>query len=216
MIIVNSLFKYMRREHARSLVEEGCIRVGTLHGFRAHELGAAIGDADEGTSETTHAFGGPVDISLPENQSWVTHQMFRIPPGASNIMISGLSLVVPEEAPDCYVYCTSHQFSRRALRAFDADASVEIFDPKGFADALLDGLRNQGCAIRGEMAPCDYSGRRRSHEMKRVHPAFVKDPSYRYQHEVRIVLHPTEEGPIKPFVTRIPGLAQSCRLRPVD
>lgn len=192
------------------MLASGTVRIGTLHSYRATELGPAIGDPGEGIAVTWHMFDTPTDISKAENRSWVTDQVFEFEEGEGNVTFAGLSLVVPERAPDCFIYCATEQFSREAMAKFKTDACVEIHNPSGFARTLADSLSD--VVSRRDLCRCDYSGRSRNERMKRVPPALVKDPQYSYQKEVRLLLSPRSPGPIAPLVTSIPQLIPFCRL----
>lgn len=212
MISIKKLYKYQQKEHATALVERGVIRVGTLHSYRDTELGSAIGDLGEGKSETTHHFDKPVNIGNPENRSWVVDKIFDVAPGA-NVTLEGLSLVVPEESPDFFIYCLSHRYSSAAMRAFNADACVEILQPQRFISALVGHLRDRGLVSDSLFAPCDYSGRARDHQMKRVHPGLLKDRSYEYQMEVRLLMNPQAGIVADPIIVTIPELSNYCTMR---
>ncbi len=212
MISIRKLYKYQRKERAAALVERGVIRVGTLHSYRDTELGAAIGDSGEGKSETSHHFDKPVNVGNPENRSWVVDKMFNIAPG-SNVTIEGLSLVVPEESPDYFIYCASYRYSSAAMRAFNADTCVEIVQPQRFIEALHAHFRDSGLVDGALFAPCDYSGRVRDHRMQRVHPGLLKDRSYAYQSEVRLLMQPKPNVAVEPRIVTIPELVNYCAIR---
>jgi hypothetical protein len=210
---IRFLYKYLRAAHGEALLTRGTIRIGTLYSYRQAELGPAIGDEGEGKSETRQQVGSRLDIAEPENRSWVVSTLFKFS-GATNVTLENMTLVVPEEDDDCFMYCMTHGFSSAAMRAFDADACVRIDNPLKFIKAIHQHLRREGIAAAATFAPCDYSGRNRNELMERIAPAFLKDPSYAYQKEVRLVLQPvTSERPLAPFLVSIPELSSLCRVR---
>ena len=216
MVQVDRFFKYMLRAHAQEMLQEGVLRIGTLLYYRASELGPAIGDADEGRSETVQAIEGSLDIARPENRTWVTNKLFSVGRNAKNVVLQDLSLSVPEQSADLHVYCASHRFSRRAMTEFNADACVMVSNPHAFVTAVVGRLRRMGIISAATLTPCDYSGRRRSETMPRVHPAVLKDASYSYQHEIRLIMTPTAAPPLRSFFVSIPEIRPLCRLLSED
>ena len=194
---------------------DGTVRIGTLFSYRRTELGPAIGDGGEGASETTHRVDGPLYAKRPENRSWEFDSLIRIPEDApDDITFTNLSIVVPEQSEDVYLYCASYYYSRQAMDEFEADTCIEVTNPLGFIRMMYRSLRwRRLIAPAATVSPCDYSGRERTHVMPRVHPAFLKPPEYAYQREIRAAFAPLQAGPIEPFVLSIPELKPMIRLR---
>jgi len=192
------------------------VRIGTLASYRAAELGPAIGDAREGESQTEQFIEQPLDISRPENRSWVLEKVapFLFPPGSYNIIADRCLFTLQEADADSFIYCMSHRFSGRAMREFRADACVQVDDPRGFIEALVGGLVDRAVVSESIVGPCDYTGRDRNEKMHRISPAFLKDAGYAYQHELRIVMKPVKAGPLEPFLISLPEIRRYCRLRP--
>lgn len=194
-------------------MDTGLVRVGTLYSYRPTELGAAVGDALEGKSITRHALAGAVDVTLRENRSWVIDKLVKIHPTAHHIVFDRCLFTVPEESPDQYIYCASHRFSRATLRAFGAAACVRVDRVLPFLQALNDAMLASGYSTRSPLfTPCDYSGRERDEKMERLHPARLKNPSYKYQAEVRMIWQPATAAPIKPTFLTVPAMPRYCTL----
>jgi hypothetical protein len=213
-VVIKKLYKYLQPEHARGLLERGTVRIGTLYDYRRNELGAAIGDENEGQSRTEHGVDFAVDMSRPENQSWVSRSLLRTHPMQTGIMVRDSTFYIEDEDPDCFLYCMSHRFSGRAMRAFKADACVEILQPGRFIETMVTALRTRGYVLRATLSPCDYSGRVRDENAERLPPVLIKDPHYSYQSEIRLIMEPASPAKLEPFIESIPELTAFCRIRP--
>ena len=211
MLKIRYLYKYMKKAHIRDFMEQGKIRIGTLYDYRRVELGSAIGDALEGKSETRQKIDEPIDITRPENRSWVLDKSFRVKEGLTGVICSNFSVIVPEKSPDFYVFCLSYHYSHAIMQAFEADTCIRIDDLEGFFEAVHMAVETAGLA-KGyvDVAPCDYSGRDRTHKMERVHPALLKDQTYEYQAEIRMLWKPLTDKLVEPAFVNVPGLMRFC------
>lgn len=212
-VLIKKMYKYLKAEHARGLLERGTVRIGTLYDYRRTELGAAIADEMEGQSRTEHIINFAVDMSRPENQSWLSRALFRTHPMQTGITVRDSTFYIEDEDPDCFLYCMSHRFSGRAMRAFQADVCVEILQPGRFIETMVAALRTRSYVLRATLSPCDYSGRVRDENAERLPPTLIKDPRYEYQSEIRLVMEPATSGKLEPFIESIPELSAFCRLR---
>jgi hypothetical protein len=201
----------MKKAYVRDFMERGRIRIGTLYDYRRVELGSAIGDALEGTSETHHKIKEPIDVTRPENQSWVLNKAIRVKEGLTGVVFAGFSVIAPQQSRDCYLYCLSYRYSRAIMQAFGADRCIRVDDPEGFFRAVDTAVVATGLTNgHAEAAACDYSGRNRTHKMERVHPAILKNPIYAYQAEIRMIWNPSTDKPLKPIFVDVPELKRFC------
>jgi hypothetical protein len=110
----------------------------------------------------------------------------------------------------------SGRYNRRIWEAFQAVACVRIDRPRGFLDALVKGLREQGIIAWGEGSRCRYQDRTLNYtEGEPVHAGFLKAPKFSYQAEFRALLHPVSL-PIEPRNVSIPELAEYCTIETTE
>lgn len=71
------LYKYLKSEYARNLINGGIVRLGTLYEFRQGEVyGEAIGDRDEGKTSAR---------LFAANETWTSEQLMSNSSTPSNI-----------------------------------------------------------------------------------------------------------------------------------
>ena len=206
-----TLFKYTRREYADAMLKHGVFKIGTLHGFRRiEELGSAVGDAGEGTKQVfDEATGHWRDITSRPNLA----QAFISAPPDANITFSNVGFEVSYDIPDVFVYCVAATLSQRAMDAFEADACLEITDPKRFFKALDAALRARHLVMNYLVGACIYDERRRHVRGDGgVHPAFLKPREYDYQCEIRCLWEPRAR-PIEPLLIESLRAARLLRER---
>lgn len=181
------LYKYMRKEHARLLLDKGRLRIGTLYEYRNAELhGSAIGDREEGVKNLhLDGTGQHWDAgSIPE----FAQTFFKLGPEA-NLTLDGVRLVVPQQSCDYFLFCTSSILDAATMHKMGYDACVVIEHPDRFFAAISHSFRHRG-NFEGAYE-CHYGSRSIPHNQDNgVHPALIKEPAYAYQKEVRALWRP--------------------------
>jgi hypothetical protein len=196
------------------MVGDGSVRVGTLYDFRRIEsLGSERGDANEGVRiSLTDGKAGVVDgPELP----WFVRQTLQIPSGVKIQFEEGAVLLVHQNAPDMYVFCTCKNFEKSLMKRFGG-ACVEIRDTTQYFRAItaaLDGWTSDGVRrISGfQVAPCQYVEREQTWpNVIPYDPVFRKPPEYAHQAEVRAVWA-TPLTSIMPINLVVPEIREWCR-----
>lgn len=202
------LYKYLRRSHAELLLKSGKLRIGTLYEYRNIEKhGAVIGDHEEGKSSVY--MGIEDEIWTPENQPDFAKSFFNLGQGGS-LRVQGITLEKPQESPNFYLFCATHEFDRKAMLDFGYDCCVVIEKPERFFAAITHTIRNK--TIFQGVHKCQYVPRRRSHGADNgIHPAIIKDPTYRDQKEVRALWQPLKAN-AQPFIIQCRDAAKYCTL----
>ncbi|EAR56843.1 hypothetical protein SKA34_05165 [Photobacterium sp. SKA34] len=202
------LYKYMKKEHAKLLVEQGSLRIGTLYEFRDEEKhGQEIGDNKEGTKSTY--MGVDQACWSTANQPEFTKSFFKLEEDAT-LNISGLTLEKPQTSPDFYIYCTTYEFDESAMRDFGYDSCVAIEQPENFLKCISKSLKHKGL-YQGSYK-CKYQSRRMPHDFDSgVHPALIKENEYSYQKEVRSIWLSTKDN-IQPIIIKSKKIKKYCRI----
>jgi hypothetical protein len=212
------LYKYLDRKYADRMIADGSIRIGTLNDFKAIEMGIVRGDATEGSRSLIHSIGNKPQRLADLGDSPLVARIFGVDP-TSNSTIAGITLKMPETAPDVYIYCTTAVPSQMAMREFKADTCVRISNPNGFFEVLSECMRREGLST-GECAgqPCVYRSREVEYNRPeaQIHPAFIKTADYAWQREVRLAWQPRHEKlPIHAEILVCPGIRQFLTLHDV-
>lgn len=94
---------------------------------------------------------------------------------------------------------------------FGATACIAITDPPMFAQALASCILDK--SGKGAMGFVTYQSRAyHPSEAFDNHPVWIKDSSYRDEHEWRIIWEPRQPGLLTPFTIDCPQAAQYCQL----
>lgn len=200
------LFKYMRKQHARLLLTQGKVRIGTLYEFRDLEShGDVVGDAGEG-KKSLHLHGKG-DTWTAKTIPDFAKTFFNLGPEAS-MTLEGVTLQLPQESPDHYMFCATSEFNEAALSDFGYDSCIRIDDPRRFFMAISHTIRHQASFVGA--FHCQYTSRDAPYdEDNGIHPALIKDPKYASQREVRGLWTP-HKIPIKPVVIQNRRIAGYC------
>lgn len=206
------LFKYTRIEHENSLVQRGCIRLGTLFDYRKSDLhGGQIGDPREGT------------ITYAGEFEQVTHELISDHPAFEGLIKLGAGATIgslsiknyTRSAGDLFVFSTSLNFSLDVLTHWHNDPKARydtcyrIHSARLFFRAISKAL--SGRAEFLGYVPVTYYDDSKSIDLasplSRLHPAQLKGgTNYDHQTEVRAFWLPLETGQIEPLDLEVPGL----------
>ena len=211
------LYKYMKRKYAQSLIDVGNVRIGTLHGFRDVErFGAGIADPQEGKKAVVAQIDNQRYIGGTPAGDALKDLGVSLAPGAK-VQIIDTYLQTNVDHRDAYVWCSSSEKSAEAMAHIEgADTCVEIFDTRGFYDALNVAMCEHGEFDQFGPMPVIYhslieewNGRDLGHQ-----PMFLKGEAFSIQREIRIGWIPKEihNAPLEHIDIVESGIGQFCRI----
>ncbi|WP_146153320.1 hypothetical protein [Paraburkholderia fungorum] len=213
------LFKFMRREHAEALVNQGSTRIGTLHGFREVEKYAAgVGDADEGSKTIEAVLNGTFDGGTSETEALNQLGPIRVGAGSRNLRFIDHTVKTVLNHQDALIWCCSTSHSEEAMGQIGhADCCVAIFDPPRFFEALHAAvLQHHPDMTRVGPAYVIYQDRRETWNTRNLgrNPVFLKDPSFAAQKEIRIAWSnpATPEVRYEPLILASSDAHRYCRI----
>ncbi len=207
----STFYKYMSRRFAQGLIQQGSVRIGTLHEYRNDErYGPAIGDPDEGMKAIWSTDNMYADI--PESIPDFTKDVVSLTGKGSSM--TNCEVVLKLHSPNVFVFSISSKLSKSILDRFPGyDTVVKISNTKQFVRALTNALGASSLIEpKALLADCIYMPRSTYYKSDTgAHPALIKDLSFAYQAEVRVLWQPRTEE-ICPQVLDIPGLQRFCRI----
>jgi len=214
------LFKYCKQAHAKRMVKNGQVRIGTLHEYRNDDrYNEQIADAQEGRAVQFLQAERRTEIDLLAGTDaasafarGVISGWDSLPEGSSVKLVlepaSGLEHRF--DFPDQYMYCATERADFGSMKSLGYDTCVEISDAEAFFSLItwhLPSFTGRYCA-----KPVTYAERRVCFVDRHAdHPAFIKPASYEHQREFRMMWEPATR-PISPFVVSVPGLGRYCRI----
>jgi len=188
-----TFYKYLPKQYAKELVEQGVIKIGTLYSYRSkYEGDTQRSDPEEGI--TKHK---PKNVT--QNQDGTYNVSVRIRPMfQGSIMMSQNSYEL--SSANAYMYCFSSKKSKELMDNFeDCDTCVAIKDIKKFFELVSYKLAKIGFIAVGDprdVGPCQYTSREmdESHELKNIPECFIKDVKYKNQDEWRLLWFSREKS----------------------
>jgi hypothetical protein len=177
---VGQFFKFGRLEHLARLVSEGAIRLNPASFYNDPSLNSAVRD-DELQIERV-SMPGTTLITLPNGT------IIGKNPGEVRDFRMRYT-----HTTNFYVWCVSSFFHDRLFDDFHANASLVLHDMKAFLTALKSSLSHTDLGL------WDFSFSEVSYldpynwptDLSAPVIPFCKHHKYSYQHEYRIVIHPT-------------------------
>lgn len=216
-------YKYLPKQHAESMIRDGCIKLGILSGYHDLEVhGGAVGDPDENTrviySHDTQVKTDPSELNPLE----------RLAFNFGNAKIDRFEfynnrIEVNARDEDLLAYCASNSFDVEAMHRISEenlksgneayDACVEIVDHVGFVRALGVFLGQEcGFKLKG-WGDCFYRDRRVHWTHAHKTSAWnIKGENYSYQKECRVVFSPPGSFKDNSLIAKIPSIKQYCRI----
>ncbi len=210
---VTPIFKFLSEEYAKSLIEKGVSRIGTLHDFRRDDLyEGEILDRDEGrvtvslTVNTEEAEAGILDVYREKLED-----QWHVEDWSIDQVENDVEIKATFSAPDCYIHCSSKYLFSETMVQQVKDGNnycVLITDFNDYYHSLPIDADYQFLGV----FECDYSGRtyidsiyeiehfKRFYE-KPIELIRVKPETHQKQHEVRAVWWPHNNTPITPVIT---------------
>ena len=222
-------YKYMEKKYAEELVNYGKIRINSLNYYRDIELhGKAVGDEAENTLNAVSVIKGS---KTGDQLNELERMFFKSAPGVDSATwaIANATFLFPLQGRPTYGYCLSDALSQELLERMNYenqlvgnppyDTCVRIKDHVSFvrllSKHLIDkNLRYYGhghCSYRTRDIPWE-EWRRRGQQC----PAFVKDSSYAWQKEVRVLFETRSHDDFEPIDIVIGGLVDLCEIVEVN
>jgi len=211
------MFKYLKKKHALSFVNDGKIRIATLYEFRLNEKkNLEIFDHDEGKI-TVYDDNLIFDTAYPESvqkQSKLVKQFLSNTKGV-RVTATGATLAIINNSPNLYIYSLSKEYSEITMKKLGYDACIEIINPSYFFLELNEILYYRKLIKQFAVSECIYQSRKMHHsKVKNLHPVWIKDEYFSYQKEIRAVWEPVNEV-ILPKIIEEKGLKKYVRLHSV-
>jgi hypothetical protein len=190
------LYKYLKKQFANELINEGKILVGTYYDFRKME-DPQRGDKDEG--RIVYSLKVEQDIEVKNLPTTVKGNL-NIEGGGKLILKAGAKASSHGEIDDAYMFCCSRIHDQKLMTDFEADACIEIIDVDNFSLTIAKKLHEMGLIYDLIIEKdCNYIGHEVPHDYKET-PHFLKDKNlYGHQAEYRFVFQPIlkdDEGKI--------------------
>lgn len=206
------VYKYMDGRFATRLVEDGCVRINTLHYFHDVEHhGSQVGDSEEGVLYTEIG-GRTIDQSDPSTHNPSIARLFE----SGRVTFADPQRILGdlvERTADCYVFCASNGTDGNAMRSMGYDTCLEIGDIGAFASIVTDFFRSAGLDVDDPiMGRVVYRSRRATHDTQTsIDPVFIKPDDYGAQDEFR-VFWPARDSSITHVDVQDPRLAELVRV----
>lgn len=189
-----SLFKYLKKEHADKLFNDGELRIGTLYDFRKDEHGDNRSDEGEGKKTIYEVVDDIIKDHEHNTLSPFVKQFLSIEKGAKNTRLINGEFMQTHDCGDCYVYCMSREHNEALYDDFKADVCVCIKSPYKFIHALGLALKKKTLLSREcYLSTCVYCERMQCYGRHNdYHPAIIKikTDNYKRQKEVRAIWLP--------------------------
>lgn len=206
------LYKYIKRCHANSLLNEGILRIGTLYDYRKTEkYGTVIGDNEEGISRIYDDVN--YDFSKPEELPPIAHEVFNIKPHLKNSYAKNFRIIVNRQSINYYLYCMSEIAERTLLDDFGCDCILEIVQPLDFIHSINNEL-NKLSKIKGKVfiMKCIYRESLMDHAnlKSKISPCLLKEKTLKNQREVRAIWTP-QDANIEPIMISCKNAKQYLR-----
>jgi hypothetical protein len=206
------LYKYMEARWARRFLAHGELRIGTLYGFRDIErLGSEIGDESEGFKHLRQERFTTIDTRRPETVPYFLRDRITVRSPDRLQIVAERGVGGTQEDPNCLVFCLTDLVDRGTMKRMGYDTCVEVLAPQEFFRALTMKLSHVASSFWGAARVVYRSRTVQVEEDFGIPPAFIKDPQYENQHEVRGVWVPKRTDAIVPVIVRAKKAAKVCR-----
>lgn len=203
----------MKKNHGLRALNYGTFRIGTLYEFQNIEKhGESIGDLNEGRKHIQNDPREQYDYCTPGGAPEFVRSFVNAP-NLNNVSIQRCTFTNTYVSPNLYLFCLTDVLSTTMMEAFEADLVLKIEDINAFGKALNTSLRKKGNVKPAfESVRCKYINRSSHYSaFTDTHPAHIKDPSYKYQSEIRLIWTPRKE-PIMPEIITSKAARKYCTL----
>jgi hypothetical protein len=212
------LFKFLTKKNAKNLLEEGSVRIGTLHDYRDTKNIGTIWDKDEGIKRLILDFGKGQVV----NEDML--QRLNIPFRAPNVCMGGKNTF--EYDFNAYIYSTTGAFFSdtliHALEKDKKDACVLIKDYSLFFERISRSESMKANKYLG-LGECNYEfghefstlfpipeeKKENFQKFQKIHPVLLKPKKYSGHREFRAIWA-SSIPEIKPKTITIPDLSNLC------
>jgi hypothetical protein len=218
-------FKFMERQFAEKLADFGSLRIRHLSFYEDIERhGLAVGDPDENKIILYSKIHAKTGAEL-NNFEKARFFAFESEDAAQSSIFHNIDIEreIVGKAP--YAFCATQEQSEEIRQRFNEenklvnmpeyDACVEIVDHISFVNALIKHVDEASLKYYGH-GNCFYRERRvrwdRWNPRVEQSPAFVKDPKYKWQKEVRIIFEPSDVDFQEFIDLAVPELIPLCKL----
>ena len=210
---LHAVYKYLPEQHAKSLIREGKIRIGTLYDFRkTEEYGGEIGDENEGINIE---YSDDQEIKRGDELNPLESSAIHAGPG---MLVFNNYIEKKHVSENLYLYCVSLIYDIDVLNGLNRDfpdghydACVKIENPKDFMEDISQALKSKANFIG--CVPCSYRQRSFHYSEETQHPATLKDPKYSYQKEIRFMwASNNNDVEIEPVHLTIKSISRNCKL----
>ncbi|WP_028863514.1 hypothetical protein [Psychromonas aquimarina] len=210
------MYKYSEEIHSKSLLNMGCIRIGTLQNYRDSEHKRGIADPKEGKKLVYHHIDDAlINLNDPNDRNNQIAKSFGAMGGKAKVHCKGVLFGKDIESPDCYILCMSNKLSQSVMSELDeADTCVEIVNHTLFFDQLT-------LAI-SDITPVNFIGVYEvTYQNKQEvwngnnwgrNAALIKDLEFKEQYEIRAIWVPQNNIQIKPIILGSAELGLACKL----
>jgi hypothetical protein len=212
-VVVETLFKYVKADYLREILDHGRIRIGTLYEYRnTAEHQCEIADGKEGRRSIVVEAQGEAESHEQAESDGVAlaaaisnrHDVDVRVLGAGNGKI-----VVEAHSPDLYLFSASLKCDRGLMLKLGYDACLRIDDSPQFFAALSQQMCDRGRFLGyREVIYEDPACPKRA---AGIHPAFFKRADFAHQAEVRALWESYEAG-LEPLVITCRDAAGLCTL----
>lgn len=217
------MYRYTENKHLESFMNQGVIRVGTLHDFRRNEHGKGIADTEEGKKIVSHYIEDRTitedDMIAPSNKDSRAMKSFGLITlsGGSTITMRDVHTAKKIEHPDCYILCSSHVASKETMAEFGgADSCIQIVDVAGFYRCLTESLTKKNGGELDWFGHHNVLYRDRNEKWNGENwgdsPAVIKSKDFAKQFETRGIWAAKNLQPIKPEFVQDARLPRFCKV----
>ena len=186
------LYKYLKKEYARNLMNNGEVYIGTLSYYRDIE-DESRADRHEGKKDIVTAIPEPIIITNKEewNNELPHLKGSNINYESGNVVIEKGEHKGNDEILDAYIYCMSKKKNKELKTKFETDCIIEIFNVQGFLNAIEKELYRLGLIYPNTSSGGEikYTGHVVS-DGNKISGNWLKDSSYEDECEFRFSFIP--------------------------
>jgi len=202
------LYKYTEREWAESLIKTGSFRIGTLYDYRKEEeYGKGIGDKEEGKKKVIY----DLNEQMVNNNKEMRQILKSVYDSQEGAILKLPNVIKEHDIADCYIYSLSTELVTPNTIDAKYDTCIEIIDNYMFIKCIAEGMASIS-KIAGN-GLCEYRSRTLTIDRDRsLHPAFIKDPTFKQQKEFRIVFEPNQLDNLEPHNRSHNSIGKYCKI----
>ena len=207
-----TLYKFMERQYAGSLLASGSIRIGTIFDFRDSRYEDGIRDEDEGKR---HLYTYVAEKKVTsDSDPWLEKHRFIGVGNMASVTLVNCAFSTAVECPDHHVLCLSLSPTANVdVNSLSYEACLEICYPRSFFRAISREMKLQFGATYVGRFDVRYGNRVSTQAVDDGQFAgLLKDPKYSYQREHRALWRAREGTAIKPEILQVANLGRYCRL----